>query len=64
MIAPDTAGPTAPRAKSVAEFLARTPLFPDMDPELRKQFAAQSQARHLAAGKWLFRQHDPADAMP
>ena len=63
MIALDTAGPTAPRAESVAEFLARTPLFSDVDPELRKQLAAQSQARHLAAGQWLFRQHDPADAM-
>ena len=59
----DTAGPTAPRAESAAEFLARTPLFSDIDPEFRKQVAAQSQARHLAAGQWLYRQHEPADAM-
>ncbi|MGP0028332.1 MAG: cyclic nucleotide-binding domain-containing protein, partial [Streptosporangiaceae bacterium] len=52
MIGLDTAGPTA-----------RTPLFSDTDPELRKQLAAQSQARHLAAGQWLYRQHEPADAM-
>lgn len=63
MIALDTAGPTAPRAESAAEFLARTPLFSDIDPEFRKQVAAQSQARHLAAGQWLYRQHEPADAM-
>ena len=63
LIALDTGGPTSPRAESAAEFLARTPLFSGIDPELRRQLAAQSQARHLAAGRWLFRQHDAADAM-
>jgi predicted acylesterase/phospholipase RssA/CRP-like cAMP-binding protein len=59
----DGAEPPAPHAESVADFLARAPLFSDLDPELRRQIAAKSHPRHLAAGKWLFRQHEPADAM-
>jgi EmrB/QacA subfamily drug resistance transporter len=59
----DGAEPPAPRAESVAGFLARTPLFSDIDPELRQQLAAKSLPRHLAAGEWLFREHEPADAM-
>jgi predicted acylesterase/phospholipase RssA/CRP-like cAMP-binding protein len=63
VIALEGAAPTAARAESAAEFLARTPLFSDIDPELRMQLAAKSYRRYLAAGKWLFRQHEPADAM-
>jgi predicted acylesterase/phospholipase RssA/CRP-like cAMP-binding protein/MFS family permease len=59
----DSAEPPAPRAESVADFLARTPLFSDIEPELHKQVAAKSHPRHLAAGQWLFREHEPADAM-
>jgi NTE family protein len=59
----DTAEPTAPRAESAADFLARTPLFSDLDPEFREQLAARSSTRHLAAGQWLFREHEPGDAM-
>ena len=59
----DTAEPTAPRAESAADFLARTPLFSDIDPEFREQLAAKTYTRHLAAGQWLFREHEPGDAM-
>ena len=63
MIALDCAGPPDPRAESAADFLARTPLFSDVDPELVEQLAAKSHTRHLATGKWLFRERDPGDAM-
>ena len=63
MIAPDIAGPPVPRAESAADFLAQTPLFSDIDPDLRQQLAAKSHNRHLAAGQWLFREHEPGDAM-
>ena len=63
MIAADVAEPTVLRAESAAGFLARTPLFSDIDPELHDQLAAKSHTRHLAAGQWLFREHDPTDAM-
>jgi predicted acylesterase/phospholipase RssA len=63
VIALDAGGPAAPRAESAAEFLARTPLFSGLDPELVEQLMATSRTRHLAAGKWLFREHDRADAM-
>ena len=63
VIALDTSGPAARRAESAAEFLARTPLFAGTDPDVLEQLAARSRPRHLAAGTWLFREHDPADAM-
>ncbi len=63
VIALEVDGPTAPRAESAAEFLARTPLFSDVDPELVEQLAAKSRTRRLAAGKWLFRERDPGDEM-
>jgi NTE family protein len=59
----DIAEPTARRAESAADFLARTPLFSGIDPELHKQLAANSHTRHLAAGQWLFREHEPGDAL-
>ena len=58
MIAADVAEPTALHTESAAGFLARTPLFSDIDPELHDQLAAKSHTRHLAAGQWLFREHD------
>jgi NTE family protein len=63
MIAPDIGEPTALRGELAAGFLARTPLFSDIDPELHEQLAAKSRPRHLAAGQWLLREHEPADAM-
>ena len=63
VIAPDTGDPAVPRAESAAEFLARTPLFSGIDPQLVEQLAAKSRTRRLAAGKWLFRERDPGDAM-
>ncbi len=63
MVALDTGEPALPRAESAAEFLARTPLFSGVDPELVEQLAAKSRTRRLAAGKWLFRERDPGDEM-
>ena len=63
VIALDTGDPAVPRAESAAEFLARTPLFSGIDPELVGQLAAKSRTRRLAAGKWLFRERDPGDEM-
>jgi NTE family protein len=63
VVAPYAGDPAAPRAESVAEFLARTPLFSDLDLEPRQQLAARSRTRQLAAGKWLFRECDLGDEM-
>ena len=63
LIALETGDPAAPRAESAAEFLARTPLFSGVDPELVDQLATRSRTRRLAAGKWLFRERDPGDEM-
>jgi EmrB/QacA subfamily drug resistance transporter len=58
--ADDTA---TPGPESAATFLARTPLFAAVDPELIEQVAARSRTRRLTAGKWLFREHDTGDEM-
>jgi NTE family protein len=63
VIAVDVADPATLRAESAADFLARTSLFSGIDVELIKELAARSHRRHLAAGQWLFREHDPGDAM-
>jgi len=63
LIASAPGGPAAVRAESAAEFLASTPLFSGVDPELVERLAAKSRTRRLAAGKWLFRERDPADEM-
>ena len=63
VIALEAGDPAASRAESAAEFLARTPLFSGVDPELVEQLAATSRTRRLAAGKWLFRERDPGDEM-
>jgi len=57
--APDRAQTAARRAESAAEFLARTPLFSGIHPEVLEQLAAKARTRRLSAGKWLFREHDP-----
>jgi NTE family protein len=58
---PAVQGPAAPELP--AQFLARSPLFADLEPALREQLAARSQQLRLAAGEWLFREGDPGDAM-
>jgi NTE family protein len=63
MMVLDTAGVAASPAESTAEFLARTPLFSAIDADLRTRLSAKSPVRHLTAGKWLFREHEPADAL-
>ncbi|MGH3197916.1 MAG: hypothetical protein ACRDOH_18620 [Streptosporangiaceae bacterium] len=47
MIALDIAGPTARRAESAADFLARTPLFSGIDPEL-----GTNSRRHHVPAAW------------
>ncbi len=63
VIALDVADPPAPRGESAADFLARTPVFSDLDPQFLEQLAAKAQTRHLAAGQWLIREREPGDAM-
>jgi NTE family protein len=63
VIALDTGDAAVPRPESAGEFLARTPLFSGIDPELVGQLAAKSRTRDLATGKWLFRERDPAHEM-
>ena len=63
VLAPDRGHPADPGAESAAAFLSRTPLFSGVDPELVARLAAKSRTRCLAAGKWLFRKHDPGDEM-
>jgi NTE family protein len=63
VIALDMAKPAAAHAESAAEFLARTPLFSGVDPDLIEQLAAKSRTRRLATGKWLFREGDLGDEM-
>ncbi len=63
MVALDTGDAAVPRPESAGQFLARTPLFSGVDPELVGQLAAKSRTRHLVTGKWLFREGDPAHEM-
>jgi EmrB/QacA subfamily drug resistance transporter len=51
------------RAESPAEFFARVPLFGEVEPALRDELAKRTETVHVAAGHWLFRQDDAADAM-
>jgi EmrB/QacA subfamily drug resistance transporter len=51
------------RAESPAEFFARVPLFGEVEPALRDELAKRTETVHVAAGHWLFRQDDGADAM-
>jgi len=63
MIALAASDTATPGAESAAEFLARTPLFAAVDPELVARIAARSRTHRLTAGKWLFREHDTGDEM-
>ena len=45
------------------QFLARSPLFADLEPALLEQLAERSRPLRVAAGEWLFREGDPGDAM-
>ena len=59
----DITDPAVSRAESAADFLARVPIFSGVDPVLREQLAAKSHTRRVAAGRWLFREGDDAEAM-
>jgi EmrB/QacA subfamily drug resistance transporter len=51
------------RAETPDEFFARVPLFGEVEPALRSELAKRTETVHVAAGHWLFRQGDAADAM-
>lgn len=53
----------APRLESVAEFLARVPLFESLSPLLRDELAARCRTGTVAAGAWLFREGEAGDAL-
>ena len=58
----DTA--TAPEAEQTdAAFLAEVSLFAGLTPEARESLAQQADTVTAAAGSWLFRQGDDADAL-
>ena len=59
----DVAEPSAMRAESAADFLARVPIFSGVAADLREQLAAKSRTLRVPAGRWLFREGDEADAM-
>lgn len=53
--------PVAPQ--SVAELLGEVPLFATLAPDTREELAARTTTVEVAAGEWLFRQGDDADAL-
>ena len=59
-VAPPAAGPVR---ESLGEFLARVPLFSELDAELLAEVAATARELRVEAGEWVFREGDPGDAM-
>jgi NTE family protein len=59
-VVPPAAGPGR---ESLAEFLARVPLFSGLDAELLTEVAATARELRVEAGEWVFREGDPGDAM-
>jgi NTE family protein len=59
----DGAGPAPARVESTADFLARVPIFADLDQSLRDLLSDRARTARIAAGEWLFREGDAADAM-
>jgi NTE family protein len=51
------------RAESAADFLAKVPLFGELEPELRDTVARRARSARLAAGAWLFREGDAGEAL-
>ncbi len=62
-VAVDLTHPSAPRAESAAEFLARAPIFAGLEAPLREAVAAQARTVRVPAGSFLFHEGDPGDAM-
>lgn len=52
-----------PRPESAADFLARAPIFTPLPPQVREAIAGRSRQLRLAAGEWLFRAGEDADAL-
>jgi EmrB/QacA subfamily drug resistance transporter len=62
-VAVDLSHPSAPRAESAAEFLARAPIFAGLESSLREEVAARARTVRVPAGSFLFHEGDPGDAM-
>lgn len=58
-----TREPEVRRAESVADFLARVPLFSGLEAGLLDSLAERTRAVRVPAGAWLFRRDEPGDAM-
>ena len=52
-----------PRPESAADFLGRAPIFAPLSEPVRAAIAGRSRELSLAAGEWLFREGDDADAL-
>ncbi len=56
-------GDAGPIHESLADFLARVPLFSTLDSSLLEEVAATANEIRLPAGDWLFKEGDAGDAM-
>jgi EmrB/QacA subfamily drug resistance transporter len=52
-----------PRPESAADFLGRAPIFAPLAEPVRAAIASRSSEVSVAAGNWLFREGDDADAL-
>src|SRR5215217_2873043 len=59
----DAVAPASARAESAADFLAKVPLFGELEPDLRDAVARRARSARLAAGAWLFREGDAGEAL-
>ena len=51
------------KGETIADFLARVPIFADLSPELLNMLGERSRSLDLAAGEWLLRAGEEADTM-
>ena len=61
--APRRPAPREPRPESDADFLAKVPIFAQLAEPEREAIAARASRLRLAAGEWLFREGEDADAL-
>lgn len=52
-----------PSRDELLRFLAETPLFAGLDPDVLAELEPELEWMTIAAGEWLFRKDDPADAL-
>ncbi len=55
--------PREPRPESDADFLAKAPIFAQLEQPVREAIAARSTRLRLRAGEWLFHAGEDADAL-